>query len=59
MQGFDDFFLLDMFTSKSIKIFSQHYYELMWKIEEPEGKKNLVVDGYMLVKVLDKEIKIQ
>ena len=58
MQGFDDFFFTRYVHSKSIKIFSQHYYELMWKIEESEGKKNLVVDGYMLVKVLDKEIKI-
>ena len=31
-----------------------HYHELMGKIEEHEGKKYLMVDDYMLNKVLDK-----
>ena len=29
-----------------------HYYELMGKIEEHEGKKYLMIDDYMLDKVL-------
>ena len=39
----------------SIKILSLHYHELMWKIRKPEEKKYLVVDYYMLLKLLDKE----
>ena len=35
-------------------MFSLHYHELMGKIEEPEGQKCLVVDDYMLDKVLEK-----
>ena len=38
----------------SIKILSLHYHELMWKIRKPEEKKYLVVDYYMLLKLLDK-----
>ena len=40
--------------SKSIKMISLQYHELMGKIEEYEGKKYLLVDDYMLGKVLDK-----
>ena len=48
------------FHSKSIKIFCLHYYELMGKIKEHEGKNCLMVDDYMLVKteVLDRIKKI-
>ena len=38
------FFLLDC-LSKPIKMLSLHYYELMGKIDEHEGKKYLMVDG--------------
>ena len=38
----------------SIKMFGLHYYELMEKIEEHDGKKYLIVIDYMLGKVLDK-----
>ena len=31
-----------------------HYYELMEKIEEHDGKRYLIVIDYMLDKVLDK-----
>ena len=31
-----------------------YYYELMGKLEEHNGKKYLIVDDYMLDKVLDK-----
>ena len=31
-----------------------HYYELMGKIEEHEGKKYLMIDDYMLDEVLDR-----
>ena len=40
--------------SKSIKMISLQYHELMGKIEEYEGKKYLLVDDYMLGRVLDK-----
>ena len=40
--------------SKSIKIFSLHYHELMRKNEEHKGKKYLTVDDYISDKVLDK-----
>ena len=40
--------------SKSIKMISLQYHELMGKIEEYEGKEYLLVDDYMLGKVLDK-----
>ena len=40
--------------SKSIKMLNLHYYELMGKIEEHEGKKYLMIDDYMLDKVLDR-----
>ena len=33
---------------------SLHYHELMGKIEEYEGNKYLMVDEYILDKVLDK-----
>ena len=33
---------------------SLHYHELMGKIEEHEGNKYLMVDEYILDKVLDK-----
>ena len=38
--------------SKSIKTFSLHYYELMAVIKKQ--KKNLMLNDYMLDKVLDK-----
>ena len=38
----------------SIEMFGLHYYELMGKIEEHDGKKYLIVIDYMLGKVLDK-----
>ena len=44
--------------NKSIKILSLYYHELMGKIRKAEGKNYLVVDNYMLVKVLGKEKKI-
>ena len=34
--------------NKSIKILRLYYDELIGKIEEHEGKKNLTVDDYML-----------
>ena len=34
-------------------MFSLYYHELMGKIKEHEGKKYLMVDDYMLDKVLD------
>ena len=37
---------------------SLHYQESMGKMEEHEGKKYLMVDGYMLNKTLDKIEKI-
>ena len=37
-----------------MKMLSLHYYELIGKIDEPEGEKYLVVDDYMLYKVLGK-----
>ena len=41
--------------SKSIKMLSLHYHELIGKIEEQEGNsfKSLTVDDYMPDKVLD------
>ena len=33
---------------KTITMLSQHYYELMGKIKEHEGKKSLIVDDYVL-----------
>ena len=42
------------FHSKSIKMLSWHYHELIGKIKENIGKKYLMVNGYMLNKVLDK-----
>ena len=41
-------------SSKSIKILSLHYYELMGKIEAHERKKHLIAEDYMLGTVLDK-----
>ena len=41
-------------NSKSIKMLSMYYHELMGKIEEHEGKIHLIIDDYMLNKVLDK-----
>ena len=32
-----------------------HYYELLGKIEEYEGKKTLIIDDYLLDKSLDKK----
>ena len=40
--------------SESMKILSLYYHELLGKIEEHEGKNYLMVDDYMLDKVLDK-----
>ena len=40
--------------SKSMKILSLYYHELLGKIEEHEGKNYLMVDDYMLDKVSDK-----
>ena len=39
---------------KSIKVLRMHYHELMRKIAEYKGKKYLMVNDYMLNKVLDK-----
>ena len=39
--------------SKSIKMLSLYYHESMWNIEEHEGKKYLMVDDYMLDKVIN------
>ena len=39
---------------KSIKMLSLHYHELMGKIKEHEQKTYLIVNDYMLDKVLDK-----
>ena len=39
-----------------IKKLSLHYHELMGKIEECEGKRYLMVNDYLLNKLLD-EIK--
>ena len=44
--------------SKSIKILSLYYHKLIGKNEEHEGKKYLMVDDYILNKVLDKIKKI-
>ena len=44
---------------KSIKILRLYYDELIGKTEEREGKKVLMVDDYMLNKVLDKIKKQQ
>ena len=43
--------------SKSIKILSLHYHELMGKIKEHEGKK-IIVEDYILDKVLDKNKEV-
>ena len=40
--------------SKSIKMFSLHYHELIEKVKEHEGKKYLMVNDDTLNKVLDK-----
>ena len=37
----------------SVRMLSLHYHELMEKIEEYEGKKYLMLGGYMLDKVLN------
>ena len=42
--------------TKSIKMLSMHYHDLMGKIEEHEGKKYLMVDNNVVDKALD-EIK--
>ena len=39
---------------KSIKILSLYYNKLIRKIKEHEGKKKLMIDDYVLNKVLDK-----
>ena len=44
--------------SNSIKILTLHYHELIGKIEEHEGKNYLMVNDYMLEKVLNKIKKI-
>ena len=44
--------------SKPIKMLSLHYHELIGKIEEYEEKEYLMVDDYILDKVLDKIKKI-
>ena len=43
--------------TKSIKIINRHYDELMGKIGENEVEKYLMVNNYMLDKVLDKIIE--
>ena len=35
-------------------MFSLHYHELMGNIEKHEEKKYLIIDDYMLGKILDK-----
>ena len=40
--------------SKSIKMLSLYYDELMWKTEEHEGKRYLIVNDDMLDKIIDK-----
>ena len=40
-----------MFTVKMLNLYC---YELMWKNEEQEGNRYLMVDDYKLDKVLDK-----
>ena len=44
--------------SKSIKILSLYYHKLIGWNEEHEGKKYLMVDDYIVNKVLDKIKKI-
>ena len=39
---------------KSIKMLSLYFDKFMGKIKEHERKKHLIIDGYMLNKVLDK-----
>ena len=39
--------------TKSIKMLSMHYRDLMGKIEEHEGKKYLMVDNNVVDKALD------
>ena len=41
-------------NSKSIKMMSLSYHELVGKIKEHEGKNTLMIDSYVLDKVLDK-----
>ena len=43
---------------KSIKMLIFHYHELMRKTKEHEGTKYLMVNDYMLDKVLDKNLMI-
>ena len=43
--------------NKLIKMLRLHYDELIWKTEEHEGEKKLMVDDHMLDRVLDKIIK--
>ena len=40
--------------SKSIKMLSVHYHELIGKVEEHEGKKYLMVNNYKRDKLLGK-----
>ena len=40
--------------SKSVKLLSLYYHQLMGKIEEHKGKKYLTADNYLINKVLDK-----
>ena len=40
--------------SKSIKMLSLYYHKLMAKAKEHGGKKHLMIDDYVLDKVLDK-----
>ena len=40
--------------SKSIKMLSLHYHELLGKIKEHKWKKYLTINNYMLDKVLEK-----
>ena len=44
--------------SKSIKMLSVHYHELIGKVEEHEGKKYLMVNNYKRDKLLGKIKKI-
>ena len=39
---------------RSTRMLSLNYHQIIGKIEEPEGRKYLMVDDFMLDKVLDK-----
>ena len=52
------FFFASYVHRKSIKMLIFHYHELMRKTKEHEGTKYLMVNDYMLDKVLDKNLMI-